>query len=66
MRSFVVCGILASMDRSQDAKISCIKEGEITAEAADTVCEKTRELASDCEEDPFAVIYNNGEDEDEL
>ena len=70
-KSFVVCGISADIDGSQDSEIGCIKEGVIAAEAARTIAEKTQELTMDRPEtqDPFADLDEDSEpaeDEDEL
>ena len=40
-KSFVACGISSSLDGSQDTEISCIKVGEIAAEAAATISAQT-------------------------
>ena len=44
-KSFLVCGISASTDGSQDSEISCFKDGGIAAEAARTIAKKTQDQA---------------------
>ena len=66
-KSFCVCGISVNPDRSEVGKIHCIKDGEITAEAAPIIEEKTASLLAatdqdDNDSDPFSSI----EDDDQL
>ena len=66
-KSFRVCGISVNPDGSEDGEIHCIKDGEIAAEAAPIIQEKTASLLAatdqdDDDSDPFSSI----EDDDQL
>ena len=65
-KSFLVCGVTASVDGTDDDQIECMKEGRAAAAAKPLVLTKTQALQKEGiedDEDPFADL-DSSDDED--